>query len=333
MNTAQPTISFITCTFNSEGTLRECLESVKMQDYPQEKIEVIVIDGGSKDRTIEIAKSFSFCKVHVVKTDGPEEATAVGYNLSTSDLLVNYPSDNVIPDKNWIKRMIQPFADNKHIFAVETLRYHYNKDDKPLNKYFALFGMNDPVAFYLHKRDRAAYFEDTWHLDAKADDKGDYYEVKFNELNLPTVGANGFIVKREIMQKATQDPKQFSHIDTCVDLLRMGYDTYAFVKNDIWHKTGEQFGNFIKKRNKYAKTLYFHKKAIRRYHLYNPRTDKVRLVLYIFFSLTLIEPLIQSLKGYVRIKDNAWFLHPVVCFTLTLVYIYTTISSQFDVKK
>ncbi len=328
-----PSVSFVTCTFNSQGTLKECLQSVADQDYPKELIEVIIVDGGSKDKTLEIAKSFPFTKIHVVKTDGPEEATAVGYNRSKSDLLVNYPSDNVIPDTKWLRRMVTPLMENEKIFAVETLRYTYRKHDKPLNKYFALYGMNDPIAYYLNKRDRQAYFEDGWSLAADAKDRGDYYEVTFNKNNLPTVGANGFIVRRAVMQKATKDPTKFFHIDTCVDLLEMGYDTYAFVKNDIWHKTGEEFVNFIKKRNRYASQLYFKKKQMRRYHLYNEKTDMPKLILFIFLALTIVQPTWLAIRGYLRIKDPAWFLHPVVCFCTTIVYAYTVASSKLQMKK
>lgn len=332
MKKTLPSVSFITCTFNSEPTIKECLDSVKNLDYPAELIEVIIVDGGSKDKTLAIAKTYDFCKINVIKTDGPEEATALGYNMSKADLLVNFPSDNVIPDTQWLKRMIKPLQEHEDVFAVETLRYTYNKHDKALNKYFALFGVNDPVAYYLNKQDRAAYFETGWHLSAESTDCGDYYKASFTIDNLPTVGANGFIVRREVMQKATKDPTKFSHIDTCVDLLNMGYSTYAFVKNDIWHKTGEEFMNFIKKRKKYATTLYFNKKEMRRYHLYNPKTDRLKLARYIFLSLTVVEPTFQAIRGFMVIPDPAWFLHPVVCFCMTIIYAYTVVSTQLTVK-
>lgn len=328
MKSKFPSVSFITCTFNSQATLKECLDSVKMQDYPKEQIEVIIVDGGSKDSTIKIAKKYSFCKIHTVVTDGPEEATAIGYNMSQAEYVVNFPSDNIIPNKKWLQRMIEPLENDKDIIASETLRYIYRKNDKPLNKYFALFGMNDPIAFYVRKQDRAPYFRDTWHLAAPAEDKGDFYKVQFTKDNLPTVGANGFVIRRKIIQKVSKNPKKFFHMDTCVDLLGMGHDTYAFVKNDIWHKTGEELINFLKKRKRYATILYFNKQKIRRYHLYNPATDRLKLLLFIIFSLTFIEPLIQSIRGYIRIKDPAWFLHPVICFMTTVIYTYAVIQAK-----
>jgi glycosyltransferase len=48
--------SLITATYNSEKNISTCLQSVVGQSF--KNIEHIVIDGGSKDRTLEIAKPF-----------------------------------------------------------------------------------------------------------------------------------------------------------------------------------------------------------------------------------------------------------------------------------
>ncbi len=327
MVTKLPSVSFITCTFNSQKTLKECLDSVAQLDYPKELIEVIIVDGGSEDRTLEIVKGYPFCRLVTENTGRPEAATAIGYNEAKNKLIVNYPSDNVIPSKDWLKRMVVPFIEDGEITAVQTLHYTYNRGDTPLNKYFSLFGMNDPVAYYLGKCDRAPQFKKTWHLTVPAEDKGGYIVTRFNQKNLPTVGANGFIIKREIVQLVTKEPLKFFHIDGCYDLVGMGYDKYAFVRTSIWHKTGEEFSKFFKRKARYA-GVYFKDKELRRYHLYNPNNDRLRLIVYIFLSLTVLEPLLQSIRGYLKIKDPAWFLHPVICFMTVFLYFYAIIISR-----
>ena len=51
-----PKISIITVCLNSEKTIKKCLDSVINQNYPKKKIEYIVIDGGSDDKTLSIIK-------------------------------------------------------------------------------------------------------------------------------------------------------------------------------------------------------------------------------------------------------------------------------------
>lgn len=326
-----PTVSFITCTLNSQKIIKECLNSIKNLDYPKNLIEVIIVDGGSTDKTLKIAKKYPFCRIIIQVTDGPEIATAIGYNSARNELLVNFPSDNVIPNSKWLKEMVQPLIENPDVFACETLRYMYTKRDKPLNRYFALFGVNDPIAFYFHKADRASYFNKGWHLPVKAIDKGNYYIASFNSNNLPTVGANGYVIRRKVSLLISKDPEKFFHMDTSLDLLKMGYNKIAFTKNSVWHKTGEELFNFLKKRKRYATSLYLNKQKVRRYHLVDFKKDQFKLIFFVLISLTIVEPLYHSIKGYIRIHDPAWFLHPVLCFLITIVYIDTWLSFKLKI--
>lgn len=327
MENKLPSVSFVTCTLNSQKTLKECLDSVVNLDYPKELIEVIVVDGGSKDKTLEIIKNYPFCRLVTENTGRPEAATAIGYNEAKNELLVNYPSDNVIPDTAWLKRMVAPFREDEEIAGVETLHYTHVKTDTPLNRYFSLFGMNDPVAYYLNKCDRAPYSKTGWHLKTPFKDKGDYIVTEFNQKNLPTMGANGFIIKREVAQLVTNEPLKFFHIDSCYDLVGMGYTKFAFVKTSIWHRTGEEFRKFVQRKVRYA-GVYFKDKDLRRYHLYNPKNDKLKLVIFIVLSITLVEPLLQSIRGYAKIRDPAWFLHPILCFITVVLYFYATVINK-----
>jgi len=52
----QPIVSVIIPTHNSEATIERCIHSLTLQSYPREKFEIIVVDDGSKDRSIEYAK-------------------------------------------------------------------------------------------------------------------------------------------------------------------------------------------------------------------------------------------------------------------------------------
>jgi len=54
----KPTVSVVIPTYNSERTLRDCLESIKHQDY-QCEVEIIIADSGSTGNTLEIARKYT----------------------------------------------------------------------------------------------------------------------------------------------------------------------------------------------------------------------------------------------------------------------------------
>src|SRR3989344_7918162 len=56
-------LSIALAVYNEEENLRDCLESIKDLAW-----EIVVVDGGSQDRTVEIAKSFH---AKILETDNP----------------------------------------------------------------------------------------------------------------------------------------------------------------------------------------------------------------------------------------------------------------------
>lgn len=319
-STNLPSVSFVTCTLNSARLIEECLQSIKSLDYPKHLLEIIVVDGGSTDATLQVARRLQ-CTIIEERTGRPEAATAIGYNQAKHDIIVNFPSDNVITDKKWLRLMVQPFIEHTNVVGTYTLKYEYNRNDNALNRCFALFGAGDPVAYYMNKRDRMTYLKNDYPKSSNTKDCGNYYLVTFQKNNIPTLGANGFLIRRSFGQSVSNEPMSFFHIDTIYDLIAQGHNTFAIVKNQIWHRTGESFTNFFTRRVRYI-NIYFNDKHLRRYHVVDMQTDKWKLTKYILYSLTFIEPTIQAMRGYIQIRDWAWFLHPIISFLCVPIYSY-----------
>ncbi|MCW1296182.1 MAG: glycosyltransferase [Candidatus Parvarchaeota archaeon] len=95
-------VSFIVPTYNSEKTIRECIESILKQKC---KKEVIVVDGCSTDKTREILREYPI-KLLVEKKKGPAAARNKGLRTARGKYIAFIDSDVVLPPF-WIKKALK----------------------------------------------------------------------------------------------------------------------------------------------------------------------------------------------------------------------------------
>jgi glycosyltransferase involved in cell wall biosynthesis len=115
-------ISIITTTYNSEGTVRDTLECIRRQGYPD--IEHIIIDGGSKDNTLNIVRTFP----HVARTisekdNGIYDAMNKGIGLATGEIIGILNSDDVYADDVVLSDVAAAFSDPAVMTVYGDLHY------------------------------------------------------------------------------------------------------------------------------------------------------------------------------------------------------------------
>lgn len=76
-----PFVSAVIACRNEEGYIRSCLDSVIANDYPKDRLEVLVIDGMSEDRTREIAERYVRQYAFIRPLDNPKKITPVAFNI------------------------------------------------------------------------------------------------------------------------------------------------------------------------------------------------------------------------------------------------------------
>lgn len=315
-------ISVVIPTYNSGRTIGKCLKSIIIQDFPKNLVEIIIVDGGSTDNTLNTVNNFGVKLIKVpASLQNPEYNKGIGVNSAKNDLLLMVDHDNILPNKEWLKNMMQPILENKNVVGVEPLRFHYDRKMKLMDRYFALIGGADPVAYYLGKNSHLSYIYDEYNLLGSILDKGKYYLVKFSPEKVPAIGGNGALVRRKIIMKYSKsDPNNFFHIDVHVDLIKKGYNNYAILKDTIIHLTHSEFFSFLNRRKYFVEKYYFEDNDKRRYSVFDPKLDKVRLIYYVIISLTIIKPLYDATRGFIKIKDIAWYMHPIMSFCMVFVY-------------
>ena len=73
----RPLVSVVVTTKNEEKHIGNCLQSIKLQTYPQDKIEIVVVDNNSTDRTKEVARQYT----DKVFNKGPERSAQRNFGM------------------------------------------------------------------------------------------------------------------------------------------------------------------------------------------------------------------------------------------------------------
>ncbi len=102
------TVSVVIPALNEEEEIRECLESLRQQSFPD--FEVIVVDNGSKDATASIARTFG---VHVIeeRDRGIARARQTGFEAAHGKIIASTDADTIVPT-DWVARIYHAFVDN-----------------------------------------------------------------------------------------------------------------------------------------------------------------------------------------------------------------------------
>ncbi len=318
-----PKVSFVICTLNCRDYLERCLKSIWEQDYPKNKIELIVVDSYSTDGTIEIARILG-AKVILTKIRGYMEGKgmpkSIGCSKAKGDIIVTIDSDNALVEKDWIKKMIYPLIINKDI-SLAIGRMAVVKSDPAVNQYLSLVG-TDPFAIY-------GSIDPQISLDnLNLKDNGRYYTYNLNLNNLLILGGYGIAYKRETLKSIGGYHRD---VDNIYLLAKKNKANIAIVKDaHLHHLITTGIFDFLRKKIKWGK-FYFNDKTKREFKWNRGafgRFGKIRFLYEVIKDLIFFPELFVSLKMFINTKEKAWLYHAPMTFATTLAYIIAYIKSK-----
>lgn len=108
-------ISLIITTKNEERNIEKNLESILAQNYPKEKLEIVVVDNNSRDRTKEIALKYT----EKVYNMGPERSAQKNFGVrkSKGEYFLHLDADMQL-SKNVISECIEKCSSDINIIAL-----------------------------------------------------------------------------------------------------------------------------------------------------------------------------------------------------------------------
>jgi len=104
-----PLVTVVVPVRNGEQTIQPLLESLQKLDYASDKVEVIVVDGNSTDKTRDIVKKYPVTLV-VEERKGLNVARNTGIKSGNGEIVAFTDSDCIVPP-DWVTKIVENFKD------------------------------------------------------------------------------------------------------------------------------------------------------------------------------------------------------------------------------
>ena len=319
---AEPLVSFVIPTKEKNYRVLPLLDSIRSQDYPADKIEIIIIDGGSAPEILEKCGRYNpkIYRNEKVLAEGKGMGKDQGIEKSGGKYVVIAEADIRLIGKNWIKNMITPLEEDENLFA-SVPRLYVDKNDNIVNRYLSYVGV-DPFAVFRSLEGQLA-------LDrVPLKDAGGYFKARLNKKKPYCMGSNGFMFRRELIGRVggyAQD------VEFIARLAKNNFLEFAIPKKArVLHFNVRSFSNFFKKRMRWSR-MYS------KFYL-NEKKDfvwvdnKPRFMVYVLKNLLFLPNIPISIRKCIEHRDFCWLLHPVLMFLTTFINLYYSLQSKKMLK-
>lgn len=127
-----PAIDCVVIGVNAAATLKRCLTSIAAADYPEELLNIIYVDGGSHDTSINIAKEIGNVTVIALQPEYPTPGLGrnAGWRAGCADFVQFLDSDTIL-DKGWLQKAVAAMKDD--VAAVKGNREEIHPDHSVFN--------------------------------------------------------------------------------------------------------------------------------------------------------------------------------------------------------
>ncbi|MFC1584419.1 glycosyltransferase [Fibrobacterota bacterium] len=212
-------VSVLIAVRNEEKSLNSCLDALLKQDYPREKLEIILVNDRSTDKTAAILESYSSKHPDLFKTidvDNGESSQSPkkyalnkGIKMCTGEIILSTDADCVFK-KQWISAMISKFNSDTGMVLGPVLHYKNPK----MNQF--LWGIQ-ALEFFSHTVVSSSLIANDFPINASANNMA-YRKIAFSQAG--GFGAHQHIISGDddfLMQKISYLKTWKIRFSTCPD--------------------------------------------------------------------------------------------------------------------
>ncbi len=335
-----PKISIAIATYKSDRTLTKVLESIKNQTYPQKKIEILIIDGGSKDNTLITAKKYN-CRILKNKKTELMFAKHIAFMKAKGKYLMYLDHDEVLENSNSLKIKYTAFKKNSRVKSVLLSGYKSPTDSSLINNYINEFG--DPFTYFMYHDTKGDKFMVTdWLKKYKIVFKNKDFIIfdltQRKKLPLIELWAGGCMLDlayaRSKFPQIKKNPELVAHL---FYLLNKQGNLLAITRNDnTLHYSADTLLIYLKKLTFRVKNNIYHNALDRGGYLgrerFQHRGFKFKKYLFPLYSFLIIPSLIDAFYLSIKRKHPYSFIHVILSFYTSCLIIYYFIVKSLNIK-
>lgn len=326
-----PLVTIIIATFNSGKLLPRTLDAIRNQDYPQDRLEILAIDGGSTDNTADVVRQYGGTILPNPKTE-PVNAKVIGIQRAKGKYVMTLDHDEVLLNPHSIRIRISALEENTDCKAALCSGYKRPKDYPLLNEYLSEYG--DPYSLFIYNFPKGyGFFEKALRKNYSIlNSSEDYYIVSFAKAKKPPLlelVCVGTIINRDFFKESCSTKNGVGH--AFYAMLEKGIYKVIVTRDDpLEHYSVDSLKAYWPKLKWRVINNVFATKdnsaGFAGRMTYQPSL-RYKKYLFIPYSFCVVFPLIHGILLSCSRRNFIYLLHPVFC-----IYVAIQILFQYSKK-
>ncbi|MCU0666111.1 MAG: glycosyltransferase [Candidatus Omnitrophica bacterium] len=306
--------------YNSSKYLELCLKTIFDQDYPPDLIEVLVVDGGSCDNTLDIARKYKTIILNNSKRLG-EYGMRIAIENATGDLVVIFAADNGLVGKNWLKDVAEGFSKYPDLSCVWG-KMVAAKQDPMIMRYYELI-QSEPLAQFLN-RNLDAYLKKA---SVEIINARNYKIFDVDPCRPLCWGANGIVYRLKDVKHLFLGEKYIGDNEVFQRMVESGKNKVAYSYDlNIYHHTVDSIWHWVKKWKRNYTQIFLETRHERRIDWFYCGNFRLKMFFWLIYSLVPVFSFVHSLYLMIRDRNIYWLFHPLMCFLQTVTYLFWTFA-------
>jgi glycosyltransferase involved in cell wall biosynthesis len=318
-----PSLTIVMPVLNEEQALPRALGSISSQDYPRKLIEVLVVDGGSEDRSRDVVASFKTALDIRLIDNAHREAEwgkALALRQARGELFQCMDADMWLTSRDMLRALAVPLAEDDGLSGT-IARYAFVRETSMWNRLLSCDEFQrDPLLEALTPSLRSyCATSEPW-----------YTVCEFRDGRVPPIGGTTMFRREELDLKRWGGV--FRDVDHAAYLIGKGANRFAFVESPAWgHEHCRGLFDLVRKRLRNVRRLdaSFLAQGHRDYVWcdVSQLTELLRLARWILGSHLVIPRLLEGIALCIRLRRWEPILRPIPAIVVTDALIIDLLAS------